>query len=122
MGPGFAELPALFRDPEPRRVGRAARGVHHDAGPERPAELRVHLIGRLAALRIAGGRRDTADLHLGAQLDAAVLQGLVHGRAALLVEATQHAVAAQHQVDVAAEPVEDAGELDGDITGAHDRY
>ena len=40
--------------------------------------------------------------------------------AAFLVEAAQDAVAAQHQVDVGAEAVEDAGEFDGDVAAADD--
>src|SRR5216684_3118247 len=115
-GAGLVKLHAHLLEPDARRVGRAAGGVHHDVGLEHAAQRRVHLVGRFAA-----GGDNAADLHLGAHLDAAVFQGLVHCRAALLVEAAQHAVAAQHQVDVAAEAVEDAGELDGDVAAAHDR-
>src|SRR5438105_2668961 len=66
------------------------------------------------------GWPDAADRRLGAHAAAAVPQRLLHRRPALLVEAAQHAIAAQHQVDVAAQPVEDAGELDGDIAAAYD--
>ena len=45
---------------------------------------------------------DAADLHLGAELDPALLQRVVHEGPALLVEAAQHAVATQHQVDLGA--------------------
>ena len=44
----------------------------------------------------------------------------MHRRPTFLVEAAQNAVAAQHQVDVDAEAVEDAGEFDGDVARPHD--
>ena len=75
----------------------------------------MHLVRRLAT-----SGDDAADLRLGAHLDAVPGQCLVHEGAALLVEPAQHAIATDHQVDVAAEPVEDAGELDGDVAAADD--
>ena len=44
----------------------------------------------------------------------------MHEGAALLVEAAQDAVAAQHDIDLGAQPVEDAGEFDGDVARAND--
>src|SRR5437763_1662328 len=41
--------------------------------------------------------------------------------AAFLVEAAQHAVAPDHDIDLAAEAMEDTGELDRDVAAADDR-
>ena len=52
------------------------------------------------------------------ELDAALGIGFAERVAHILVEAAQELVAAVQQRDLAAEPGEDAGELDGDIAAA----
>src|SRR6185437_288239 len=74
----------------------------------------------LAVPPAIGDRADALDLGLGTDVDAARLQRIVHEGAALLVEAAQHAIAPDHDVDRAAQPMEDAGELDGDVAAADD--
>ena len=55
------------------------------------------------------------------ELDAALGIGLAERVAHILVEAAQELVAAVQKRDLAAEPGEDAGELDGDIAAADDQ-
>jgi hypothetical protein len=116
IAPTLSSCTPTFSSPMPACIRHAAGRIHHEVGLEHAAERRTKLVWRLAI-----GSHDALDLGLGAHPDTARLQGLVHEGAALLVEAAQDAVAPDHDIDLAAEPVEDAGKLDGDIATAHDR-
>jgi len=103
--------PALLEPDGPPVLGARPGGVHHDVGLEHSAEAACspdrtrcrpsNLMGVATIRPICISVR---------HLDAAVPSGLVHGRAALLVEAAQaRGRGRSTQVDMAAESVEDAG-------------
>ena len=91
-------------------AGREHHLVDHDVlvVGQLDAEPAIHLFDRLDDL-------------LGEDLDAALLQFGAQVIAHLVVKAAQDVVAAIDQRHLGAEPVEDAGKLDGDVAAALDQ-
>ena len=118
MAPALSSCTPAFSRPMPAVLGARPVAYITRSVSNMPPSWRVHR-DRAPCRRVALDAARSASRC--ACLMPLVLQRVVHGGAAFLVEAAQHAVAAQHQVDLAAQPVEDAGELDGDVAAADDR-
>src|SRR5271166_6279199 len=110
-GAVFVCLDADLRETEPSRVRISPGRIHHDVGGEFLTDSRID---RVAVFLLF----DSSDLGARVDLDAAAAHFLRQRDADVVVEAEEQLLAADQLDDLGAEPIENPGELDGDVTAA----